>query len=86
MSITWTTEITNAKSTNINGMSNILKKVRFILRGTDGDNTAAAYYTITLDYPDKENFIEFEELTRDQIEKWVMDKVGEDQINALKGG
>ena len=86
MSITWITQITDAKSTNINGMTNIVKKVRFILRGTDGDNTVANFFTVTLDYPDKENFTAFEDLTRDQIEKWVMDKVGEDHINALKNG
>jgi len=86
MSVTFTTQITDAKSTNINGMSNILKKVRFILKGTDGDNTTSNFFTVTLDYPDKEKFVEFEDLTRDQIEKWVMDKIGEDQINALKKG
>jgi len=86
MSINWITEIEDAKATNYNGMTNIVKKVRFILRGTDGTNKAANFFPVTLDYPDKENFIEFEDLKKDQIEKWVMDKVGEDHINALKNG
>ena len=32
------------------------------------------------------NFIEYEKLSRDQISTWAINKVGEDQINALKNG
>jgi len=39
MSVTFTMDISNAKSTNMYGMNNIIKEVKFILTGTDGVNT-----------------------------------------------
>ena len=86
MSVTFTIDISNAKSTNMNGMENILKQVRLSIVATDGVNTASSYFPVDLDYPDKANFIEYEKLTKDQISTWVMSKVGEDQINSLKNG
>lgn len=86
MSVTFTMDISNAKSTNMNGMNNIIKQLRFSLTGTDGVNTVTNFFAVTLDNPAPENFIEFENLTRDQILQWVTDKVGEDQINSLKTG
>ena len=86
MSVTFTMDISNAKSTNMYGMNNIIKEVKFILTGTDGVNTMKNFFAVTLDYPETENFIEFENLTRDQIFQWVSNKVGEGQINKLKQG
>lgn len=86
MSVTFTMDISNAKSTDMNGMNNIIKEVRFSLTGTDGINTVTNFFAVTLDNPTTENFTEFENLTRDQILQWVTDKVGEDQINSLKTG
>jgi hypothetical protein len=86
MSVTFTIDISNAKSTNMYGMNNIIKEVKFILTGTDGVNTMKNFFAVTLDYPETENFIEFEKLTKDQILQWVLNKVGEDHINDLKQG
>jgi len=86
MSVTFTMDISNAKSTSMNGMNNIIKEVKFSLTGTDGVNTVTNFFAVTLDNPTTENFIEFENLTRDQILQWVTDKVGEDKINSLKTG
>ena len=86
MGVTFTTSISNAKATNIDGMNNIVKEVKFSLTGTDGANTVTNFFPVKLDYPEAENFVEYENLTRDQILKWVIDKVGEDQINSLKTG
>ncbi len=86
MSVSFNIDISKAKSTNINGMNNIVKQVRLSITATDGVNTAVSFFPVDLDYPDKENFIEYEKLSRDQISTWVMNKVGEDQINSLKNG
>ena len=86
MSVTFNMDISRAKSTNINGMNNIVKQVKLSITATDGVNTAVSFFPVDLDYPDKENFIEYEKLSRDQISTWVMNKVGEDQINSLKNG
>ena len=86
MSVTFTMDISNAKVTNMYGMNNIIKEVKFSLTGTDGVNTVTNFFPVNLDYPEAENFIEFENLTRDQISQWVSNKVGEDQINKLKQG
>lgn len=86
MSVTFTMDISNAKSTDMNGMNNIIKEVKFSFTGTDGVNTVTNFFPVNLDYPSAENFIEFENLTRDQIFQWVLDEVGETQINALKQG
>ena len=86
MSVTFTIDISNAKSTNMNGMNNIIKEVKLSIKGTDGANTVTNFFPVKLDNPEAENFIDYENLTRDQILKWVVDKVGEDQINSLKTG
>ena len=86
MSVTFTIDISNAKSTNMNGMNNIIKEVKFSLSGTDEVNTVTNFFPVKLDYPEAENFVEYENLTRDQILKWVINKVGEDRINDLKEG
>lgn len=86
MSVTFTTSISNAKATNMHGMTNIVKQVKFSLTGTDGVNTVTNFFPVDLDYPNSENFVAYEDLTKDQILQWVLDKVGEDHINALKKG
>lgn len=79
-------DISNAKVTNMYGMNNIIKEVKFSLTGTDGVNKVTNFFPVNLDYPEAKNFTEFENLTRDQIFQWVSNKVGEDQINKLKHG
>ena len=86
MSVSFTTGISRARVTNMHGMDNIVKQVRFTITATDGTNTVSSFFPVTLDYPEAENFTAFEELTRDQISTWVTNKVGQDQINALKAG
>ena len=86
MSVTFTVKISDALSTNMNGMNNIIKQVKFSITGTDGDNTVTNFFPVNLDYPDPKNFIAYENLTKDQIEQWVMAKVGESYITTLKNG
>tara|TARA_R110000782_G_scaffold28788_1_gene72009 strand:+ start:1021 stop:1338 length:318 start_codon:yes stop_codon:yes gene_type:complete len=79
-------DISNAKVTNMYGMNNIIKEVKFSLTGTDGVNTVTNFFPVKLDYPEAGDFIEYEELTRDQIFQWVINNVEENLINNLKTG
>lgn len=43
MSVSFNIDISKAKSTNINGMNNIVKQVRLSITATDGVNTAVSF-------------------------------------------
>jgi len=86
MSVTFTMDISNAKVTNMYGMNNIIKEVKFSLTGTDGVNTVTNFLPVKLDYPEAKDFIEYEELTRNQIFQWVINNVEENLISNLKTG
>ena len=86
MSVTFTMDISEAKVTNMYGMNNILKQVKFSLTGTDGVNTVTNFFPVKLNYPEAKDFIEYEDLTRDQIFQWVINSIEENLINNLKTG
>jgi hypothetical protein len=74
---TWEFVKFNAHPT-LNGMSNVVHSVDFILNGSDGDGHAAQVFnTVGLSEPDPANFVAFESLTPDQAEAWVVSALGD---------
>tara|TARA_R100000808_G_C2106585_1_gene121997 strand:+ start:41 stop:379 length:339 start_codon:yes stop_codon:yes gene_type:complete len=67
------------------------KIVHWRLNGIDEDGVAASIYgTCTLGEPDPENYIAFDELTKAQVQAWVVAGIpegqGEDDLKANVAG
>ena len=73
---TWVIEtIDTAKSED--GMSDVAKQVHWRMNAHDDtdDLSATAYGSVGLDAPDADSFVAFDELTKDQVVAWVIDKL-----------
>lgn len=56
-------------------LSDVAKTVHWRMNAVDGEDTATAYGSVGLDTPDADNFVAFDELTKDQVIAWVTDKL-----------
>lgn len=65
---------------------NIVKSVRFELVCELNGKQKTAFQTIVFQEPDFNKFIPFESLTQDQVMAWVSEKIGAQEIEALKNG
>ena len=71
------------ESMKITGDNNIVNEVRCFLTVTaDTGKSETSVFSIELDEPDANNFIEFNNLTEEQVNDWVVNVLGEDELNA----
>jgi hypothetical protein len=83
--ITYTWIINNIDARPIvNGLVNVISNVHWRLIGTDGVNTTTRFGDVELDWPDSDKFIQFDELTEDQIIGFAIDILGNTAINQYK--
>ena len=53
----------------------------------DGDDlTAGSYGSVGFGEPDPDNFIEYDELTKEGVVRWVKDALGEEQVETIEDG
>ena len=66
------------------GKPNVVYKVRWVLVGTDGAHTAC--FTATTDIPPELNddFIIYDNLSEEDVVKWVMTHTSDDLISAAR--
>jgi hypothetical protein len=79
-------ELQGAKAASINGMSNVIKEVQFAIVASDGLNETSSFFPVELDDPIPHEFIGYQELTKENIVSWIVQKLGDDRINSLKNG
>ena len=84
--ITITYEITDAKAYSTNELQNVIKQVLFVMAATDGQNVKTSFFPVEFDKPDSKTFVEYGQLTKQQILEWVLAKVDPAHIEALKEG
>lgn len=84
--ITYTWEFPRFKAhPELNGMQDVVYNVEYILSGTDGEGHGTQLFGNTgLSEPDPLTYIPFRLLTQTEVQKWVEDSLGEEQVNALK--
>lgn len=71
------------ESMKITGDNNTVNEVRCFLTVTaDTGKSETSVFSIELDEPDANNFIEFNDLTEEQVNDWVVDVLGQDELNA----
>lgn len=66
--------------------NNVVKQIRCILNVTANSVSDQSIFTINLDDPDANNFIEFESLTQNTVNDWVISNLGQDEYDARVHG
>jgi len=64
------------------GLTNVVNTVHWIYTAKDGDYTATTYSTVGLPAPGQP-FIDYNELTPEIVEGWVVGALGEETVDAM---
>ena len=62
------------------GKQDVVKNITFAIEASDGSVTASVVKNCELDISKLENFVAFENLTESQVKNWIVNSVGNDQI------
>lgn len=81
-----THKIIDAKAYSSNELKNVIKQVVFVIEATDGVNTKTSFFPVEFDDPDAKTFVEYQQLTKQQIYEWALAKIDQAQIQALEDG
>jgi hypothetical protein len=84
--INFSFDIANIKVYSNAQANNIVGQVRLEIVGELNGKTQKNFFPVDLDAPDYQQFTEYQLLSKEQVMQWVMEKVGQDQIDALKEG
>jgi hypothetical protein len=84
--ITFTEKISHIQIAEIDGLTNVVKKCRYTISGELNNKTATSFKEVVLDDPIANDFVNFDELTEELVLSWVHDKIGQDDVTALKEG
>lgn len=77
MSTTYTWEVTNLESfETINELTNVVSVIHWTLQADDGVNSTAINGTVNLDAPEANTFVNYNDLTQEQVIGWVKTKLG----------
>ena len=66
----------------VEGSNNVVKQIRCILNVTANNVSDQSIFTVNLDDPDANNFIEFESLTQNTVNDWVISNLGQDEYDS----
>jgi hypothetical protein len=81
-----THKVTDAKAYSSTELQNVIKQVMFVIEATDGKNTKTSFFPVEFDDPNAKTFIEYQQLTKQQILDWALAKIDQAQIQALEDG
>ena len=68
------------------GKQDVVKNITFAIEASDGNVTASVVKNCELDISKLENFVAFENLTESQVKNWIVNSVGNDQIQIPRRG
>jgi hypothetical protein len=66
--------------------SNIIGEATLEIEGTLNGKTQKSFFPVYFDTPDYNNFVQYDNVTEQEIITWAISKVGQDQIDAIKDG
>ena len=69
---------------SVDGQTNVVSMVHWRVSATDGANTAEVYGTQPLSFDAKNAFIDYFELTKDEVIGWVQEAIGTTAVTALQ--
>jgi hypothetical protein len=69
----------------LNGMKDVVYNVEFILSASDGEGHGSQMFgNVGVPEPDPLTYIPFRLLTQPEVEKWVEESLGEEQLSSYK--
>ena len=84
MTYTWNNKTVDTYP-SLEGNSDVIFNVHWRLTGEDENgNVGSAYGTISLDTSDLSNFTAFDSITQEQVNGWVEDNMGAEEVQAKK--
>ena len=88
MAINYTWDVKTVDVKEIDGNADTVFNVHWRLTGTDdaNDESATVYGTQSLDTSDLSDFTAFADLTVSDVQGWVEDAMGEEEVQAKKDG
>lgn len=66
------------------GMQNVVNVVHWVLVAQDEQYTQSAYGTVKVGAPDPQSFTPYEQLTKAEIESWVEQTMGQQELDKIK--
>ena len=86
MAINYTWDVKTVDVKEIDGNADTVFNVHWRLTGTDdaNDESATVYGTQSLDTSDLSDFTAFADLTTSDVQGWVEEAMGEDEVQAKK--
>ena len=86
MAINYTWNVSTVDVKKIDGNADTVFNVHWRLTGTDdaNDESATVYGTQSLDTSDLSDFTAFADLTTSDVQGWVEEAMGEDEVQAKK--
>jgi hypothetical protein len=79
-------KIRDAFAKSEGGLSSVIGRVSFVIEVSDDQTTLSSFFPVDLDDPSPDSFIEYENLTREQVMQWVLNKVDPEHVKALEHG
>jgi hypothetical protein len=69
---------------NCEGLDNVVVSVDWNLKAIEGDFSANTASTVSLEKPDAENFIAYENVTEEILQSWVEKAINYDAVERIK--
>lgn len=66
------------------GLTNVVYGVHWSLSAIDGDYTASSYGSVGVPPPETADFTPYDQLTKEQVEGWVVAALGQEQVDVMK--
>jgi hypothetical protein len=86
MNVTFTYTLKNIKAYSTNEYNNIVKQFTFVIEAKKNEIIKTSFFPVEMGEPNFNNFVDYTNLTQQQLIDWAIQVVGEQQIEALKYG
>jgi trehalose utilization protein len=81
MAVTYTWMVHSmATKPSVSGVSNAVQKIYWECQGREGSSMMRAQGCVELADPDPENFVNYDDLTEDDVLNWVWGNVGKEKV------
>jgi hypothetical protein len=86
MNTTFNIDINKIKVYSSDTATNIVKEFYITITATKDNVSFNSFFPVTLNETDTTNFIDYQDLTKEQLIDWAIGVIGADTINSIKEG
>ena len=87
MTVSYNFQVTGVQGTDESVRKNVVKEIRLVIKASDGKHTVTNIRPVEIDPPSPSgSFTEYEDVTADMLMTWAKDKLGSEEIEAMKKG